>query len=50
MKKKTYKLKSKLNHGIVYGAWLEDNNWVWIDRDGSKVYMSKELYEISGEW
>ena len=47
---KTYLLKSKLNHGLIYGAWEENGNWVYLDRDGAKVYMPKELYEISSEW
>lgn len=48
--KKTYKIKSKLNHGIIYGAWMENDSWVYKDKDGSKVYMPLELYEISSEW
>ena len=47
---KTYILKSKLNKGLIYGAWEEDRNWVYLDKSGAKVYIPKELYEISGEW
>lgn len=47
---KTYLLKSKLNKGLIYGAWEEDRNWVYLDKSGDKVYIPKELYEISSEW
>tara|TARA_R110002074_G_scaffold115453_1_gene246328 strand:+ start:896 stop:1066 length:171 start_codon:yes stop_codon:yes gene_type:complete len=47
---KTYLLKSKLNKGLIYGAWKENGSWVYLDRDGAKVYIPKELYEISSEW
>lgn len=47
---KTYLLKSKLNKGLIYGAWEESGSWVYLDRDGAKVYIPKELYEISSEW
>ena len=43
---KTYLLKSKLNKGLIYGAWEESGSWVYLDRDGAKVYIPKELYEI----
>ena len=47
---KTYLLKSKLNKGLIYGAWEENGYWVYLDRGGAKVYITKELYEISSEW
>ncbi len=47
---KTYLLKSKLNKRLIYGAWEENGSWVYLDGDGSPVYMPKELYEISSEW
>lgn len=51
MSKKTYLIQSKLQpYNLVYGAWLNGNNWCWRDRDGSTVYMSKELYKVCGEW
>ncbi len=47
---KTYLLKSKLNKGLIYGAWEKNGDWVYLDRSGAKVYIPKELYEISNEW
>jgi hypothetical protein len=47
---RTYLLKSKLNKGLIYGAWEENKCWVYLDNSGTKVYIPKELYEISSEW
>jgi hypothetical protein len=49
--KKTYLIQSKLQpYNLIYGAWLNGNNWCWCDRDGSTVYGAKEHYTIRGEW
>jgi hypothetical protein len=49
--KKTYLIQSKLQpYNLIYGAWLNGNNWCWCDRDGSTAYGAKEHYTIRGEW
>jgi hypothetical protein len=50
-KNKTYMIQSKFQpYNLIYGAWLNGNNWCWLDRDGSTVYGTKEHYTIRGEW
>lgn len=48
--KKTYLIQSKMTYTLIYGAWLDGNNWCWLDRDGSTVYMTKEFYKVLDEW
>jgi hypothetical protein len=50
IKIKTYLIQSKMTYTLIYGAWLDGNNWCWLDRDGSTVYMTKEFYKVLDEW
>jgi len=50
IKKKTYRIQSMMTYTIVYGAWLNGNDWCWKDKDGATVYMPKEYFKVLGEW
>lgn len=50
MKKKTYKIQSKMNYIIVYGAWIDGSDFCWHDKDGSTICMPRGFYNIIGEW
>ena len=47
---KKYIIQSKMNYKLIYGAWLNGNNWCWLDKDSSTVYMPKEFYKVISEW
>lgn len=49
--KKTYMIQSKLQpYELVYGAWLDGNEWCWRGKNGATVYMPEGFYKVISEW